>query len=63
MCIRDSTGSAQLNTTWTLLGYPSITLPLFKSKNNLPIGCQFISKKANDDLLLSISKKIIQELF
>ena len=57
------TGSAQLNTTWTLLGYPSITLPLFKSKNNLPIGCQFISNKAKDDLLLSISKKIIQELF
>ena len=32
------TGSPVLNTTWTLLGLPSITLPMFKSKNNLPIG-------------------------
>ena len=48
-----------LNTTWTLLGLPSITLTMFKSKNNLPIGCQFISKKAEE--LLSISKKILLE--
>ena len=55
------TGSPVLNTTWTLLGLPSITLPMFKSKNNLPIGCQFISKKAEDNNLLSISKKILLE--
>ena len=55
------TGSPVLNTTWTLLGLPSITLPMFKSKNNLPIGCQFISKKADDNKLLSISKKILLE--
>ena len=55
------TGSPVLNTTWTLLGMPSITLPMFTSKNNLPIGCQFISKKADDSNLLSISKKILLE--
>ena len=55
MCIRDR------NTTWTLLGLPSITLPMFTSKNNLPIGCQFISKKADDNKLLSIAKKILLE--
>ena len=55
------TGSPVLNTTWTLLGLPSITLPMFTSKNNLPIGCQFISKKADDNNLLSISKKILSE--
>ena len=53
------TGSPLLNTTWTLLGLPSITLPMFTSKNNLPIGCQFISKKADDNKLLSIAKKIL----
>jgi Asp-tRNA(Asn)/Glu-tRNA(Gln) amidotransferase A subunit family amidase len=34
---------------------------MFKSKNNLPIGCQFISKRADDNNLLSISKKILLE--
>ena len=57
------TGSAQLNTTWTLLGYPAITLPLFTGKNNMPIGCQFVTKKTKDDLLLSISKKILKDFF
>ena len=55
------TGSPLLNTTWTLLGLPSITLPMFTSKNNLPLGCQFITKKADDNKLLSIAKKILLE--
>ena len=54
------TGSPMFNTTWTLTGMPAITLPIFKSKNNLPIGCQIVSRRGNDEVLLGIGKKLIK---
>jgi len=57
----DFTGSPIFNTTWTLTGMPAITLPLFKSKNNLPIGCQLVSHRDNDELLLEVSKILFKE--
>lgn len=57
----DFTGTPIFNTIWTLTGMPAITLPLFKSKNNLPIGCQFVSHRDNDDLLLKVSKILFKE--
>ena len=55
------TGSPMFNTTWTLTGMPAITLPLFKSVNNLPIGCQIVSCRGNDDYLLEVSKVLFKE--
>ena len=55
------TGSPIFNTTWTLVGMPAITLPLFKSKNNLPIGCQIISHRDNDEFLLELGKFLLNE--
>ena len=43
---------------WTFLGYPSITIPLFMNKENLPYGLQIISKKYNDLALLEFSEKL-----
>ena len=57
----DYTGSPIFNTTWTLVGMPAITLPLFKSKNNLPIGCQVISHRDNDEFLLELGKFLLNE--
>ena len=57
----DYTGSPIFNTTWTLVGMPAITLPLFKSKNNLPIGCQIISHRDNDEFLLELGKFLLNE--
>ena len=57
----DYTGSPIFNTTWTLVGMPAITLPLFKSKNNLPIGCQIISQRDNDEFLLELGKFLLNE--
>ncbi len=57
----DYTGSPIFNTTWTLAGMPAITLPLFKSKNNLPIGCQIISHRNNDEFLLELGKFLLNE--
>ena len=55
----DYTGSPIFNTTWTLTGMPAITLPLFKSKNNLPIGCQIVSHRDNDEFLLEVGKVLL----
>ena len=52
------TGSPMFNTTWSLSGNPCITLPLFKGLQNLPIGCQLVTKFGNDNELLDYSKTI-----
>ena len=52
------TGSPMFNTTWSLSGNPCVTLPLFKGLQNLPIGCQLVTKFGNDDKLLDYSKTI-----
>ena len=54
------TGSPMFNTTWTLTGMPAITLPFLKSKNNLPIGCQIVSRRGNDETLLGTHKKLLK---
>ena len=54
------TGSALFNTTWSLSGNPCVTLPLFRGKQNLPIGCQLVTKFGNDDQLLNYAKSIFE---
>ena len=44
-----------------LTKYTLVAIPLFIGKNNMPVGCQFVTKKTKDDLLLSISKRILKE--
>ena len=54
------TGSPTFNTTWSLNGNPCITLPLFKGKQELPIGCQLVTKFGNDDQLLNYAKTLLE---
>ena len=54
------TGSPIFNTTWSLNGNPCITLPLFKGKQELPIGCQLVTKFGNDDQLLNYAKTLLE---
>ena len=55
-----ATGSPAFNSAWSLAGNPVITLPLFSAKESgLPIGCQFVSGFAQDDLLLAAAKQIM----
>ena len=56
----DYTGSPIFNTTWSLSGNPCITLPLFKGKQELPIGCQMVTKFGNDDQLLNYAKTFLE---
>ena len=56
-----TTGNAMFNGYWTLMGVPSISLPLLEGKNSLPIGVQVITAWQNDNLLLTISDKILKD--
>ena len=40
-----------------MLGQPAISLPLYKNKDHLPVGVQFIAQKGNDYLLLQLAKQ------
>ena len=54
----DHTGTAAFGTLWTTLHVPSITLPLFKGRNGLPVGAQLIAKRNEDRLLIDAASWI-----
>lgn len=47
---------------WTAMHVPSITLPVFKGPNGLPIGAQLIAKRADDRRLFSAASWIYGRL-
>jgi Asp-tRNA(Asn)/Glu-tRNA(Gln) amidotransferase A subunit family amidase len=51
-----STGSAMFNGLWTLAGVPAITLPLFTSRNGLPMGVQLVGRRGDDARLLRTAR-------
>lgn len=51
-----STGDPIFCALWSFLGTPSITLPVDKSKNGLPLGVQLIGNYKGDAKLLSVAK-------
>ncbi|WP_024955480.1 amidase [Sulfurospirillum arcachonense] len=53
-----TTDTADSNLIWTYLGMPTVSMPLLKGKNGLPIGVLAIAKKYDDYKLLDIIKKI-----
>ncbi|MBT8603360.1 amidase [Polynucleobacter paneuropaeus] len=51
-----STGDPIFCALWSFLGIPSITIPVTKSKNGLPLGIQLIGNYKCDSKLLSVAK-------
>ena len=51
-----STGDPIFCALWSFLGIPSITIPVTKSKNGLPLGVQLIGNYCSDARLLSVAK-------
>ena len=51
-----STGDPIFCALWSFLGTPSITIPVKKSKNGLPLGVQFIGDYKGDANLFSVAK-------
>jgi Asp-tRNA(Asn)/Glu-tRNA(Gln) amidotransferase A subunit family amidase len=51
-----------MNLPWTHTGLPVITLPAGLADNGLPLGLQFIAPFGADELLLSWSQMLADQL-
>jgi Asp-tRNA(Asn)/Glu-tRNA(Gln) amidotransferase A subunit family amidase len=56
------TGNSIFNSTWTMLGTPAITLPLFTGPNGLPIGLQLVSGRTRDRELMDVAEAVYRAL-
>jgi amidase len=54
----NSTGNASFCAIWTTMHVPAVTLPLFKGRNNLPLGLQVIAPRREDRRLFSHARWI-----
>ena len=52
----DSTGNAAFQRLWTLVGAPTVTLPLLQGPNGLPIGVQVIGRVGKDADLFQVAR-------
>ncbi len=52
----NATGSAAFSSIWTACHTPSMTLPLFKGANNLPIGVQLVTRRDSDRRLFEFAR-------
>ncbi len=55
---RSTTGDPRLNSPWSLLGVPELTLPVGSSEEGLPLGAQLVGAAGADVHLLSVGVKI-----
>ncbi|MBH73543.1 MAG: hypothetical protein CMM57_07770 [Rhodospirillaceae bacterium] len=54
-----TTGNAIFNSTWTALGTPAITLPLFVGPLGLPMGLQLVAGRFKDRKLFDIAQAVM----
>ncbi len=52
----DSTGNNIFNGLWTLMGVPSVSVPLLKGANGMPIGVQVIGRRGADAQVLGCAR-------
>jgi Asp-tRNA(Asn)/Glu-tRNA(Gln) amidotransferase A subunit family amidase len=57
-----ATGNPMFNTLWTLIGFPSLNLPLLANADGLPIGVQLVGAPGRDELLLRTASVLISSL-
>ncbi len=57
-----STGDSAMNLPWTLVGFPTITLPAGKTADGLPLGLQFSAPFMADEKLLGWSEHLEKKL-
>ncbi len=50
------TGDPACCTLWTLLGTPSMTIPVALAADGLPLGIQLNGRRGDDDALLAVAK-------
>jgi Asp-tRNA(Asn)/Glu-tRNA(Gln) amidotransferase A subunit family amidase len=57
-----TTGNPVFCTTWTYLGTPALTLPLFRSAAGMPLGVQLVGRRGNDARLLRTARWLVATL-
>lgn len=55
-----STGSPMFCTIWTLCGVPSISLPILRGEDGMPLGAQIVAARGDDADLLRIAKWLVR---
>lgn len=58
----DSTGDPVFCTLWTLCGMPTVTLPLMRGENGLPLGVQLVGRRGDDARLLRTARWLVNHL-
>jgi Asp-tRNA(Asn)/Glu-tRNA(Gln) amidotransferase A subunit family amidase len=51
-----STGKAIFNGMWTLIGVPTVSIPILLGKDNMPIGVQVVGQRGKDSKVLQVAK-------
>ncbi|MCK4661704.1 MAG: amidase [Bacteroidales bacterium] len=57
-----NTGNPIMNLPWTYSGLPTITIPVGKTFNNLPVGLQFAGSFSEDEKLLGFVNEIYKNI-
>jgi Asp-tRNA(Asn)/Glu-tRNA(Gln) amidotransferase A subunit family amidase len=57
-----ATGDPVFCTLWTLVGFPSLNLPLLANADGLPIGVQLVGAPGRDERLLRTASALISDL-
>ncbi len=58
----EGTGSPVFAAPWTLMGVPSINLPLLANDKGLPIGVQLVGARLQDSRLMRTAHWLLDEL-
>lgn len=57
-----STGNVAPSAIWTVVYAPSLTMPVFKGPNGLPLGAQLVARRSEDRKLFSAARWVYQQL-
>ena len=52
----ESTGKAIFNGMWTLMGHPTVSVPILIGKEGMPIGLQIVGRRGNDAMVMRVAK-------
>ena len=58
----EATGDPSVCTLWTLCGMPTITLPLMRGSNGLPLGVQLVGQRNSDARLLRTARWLVAQV-
>jgi Asp-tRNA(Asn)/Glu-tRNA(Gln) amidotransferase A subunit family amidase len=58
----ESTGDPAFCSVWTLLGVPTLSLPLMRGANGLPLGVQLVGPREGDGRLLRTGRWLMERL-